>query len=77
MREDLRGRPDERVVDQQAEDADGFALRPVRVGMFGALRMWLGEQVLDVGDGLGLGEGGFVEFHVELRFEGGEEFYAV
>ncbi len=68
--EDLRGRPDQHVVDRQPQQTDGFALRPARIAVFGAATGRLLQDALDVSNGSGFGEGGFVEFHVKLFLQG-------
>src|SRR6266852_7151096 len=75
--ENLRGRPDERVVDREAEPADGLALGPARVGVFRAASGGLMEQVLDVSDGSCFGEGGFVEFELIALLQGAHELHAI
>src|SRR5271166_1255614 len=75
--EEKRGGPGQRVVDEQAEEANGSALRPARVDVVRAARGRLNEELLDFGEGLGVGELRFVEFDVVAVLEGGEEFDAV
>ena len=76
-REQKRGGPGERVVDEEAEQTDRGALRPARVDEIGAAGGGLREKVLKIGGGLRVGELRFVEFDVVAVFEGGEEFDAV
>ena len=58
--ENLRGGPDEGVVNGKPQPANGLALRPVRINVFCAPRAWLLQDALDVGDGLGTSESSFV-----------------
>jgi len=75
----LRGRPDERVIKEEAREAYGFAESPlgivmVRTRTFGG---GLRDKFFEVGDRFCFGEGGFVELDVVAVFEGREKFYAV
>src|SRR6266850_5356682 len=51
MTKNLRRGPDERVVNREAQPADGRALGPARVEVFGALGRGLLQEALDVGYG--------------------------
>src|ERR1700674_167027 len=77
MTKNLRCGPDERVVDREAQPADGRAMAPARVEVFGALGCGLLEEALDFGDGFSVGKFGFVQFHVELFLESAHQFHTV
>ena len=77
MSEQKRGRPAQRVINEQAKEAHGSALRPDRINEVRALRGGLREELLDFGDGFRVGKLRFIEFHVIAMFERGEEFDAV
>src|SRR5216684_1041687 len=77
MTKNLRRGPDERVVDREAQPADGSALRPARVEVCGAPGCGLLQEALDIGNGFCAGELSFVEFHVELFLESAHQFDAV
>src|SRR6266566_1294543 len=71
--EDLRGGPDERVIDRETQPANGFALRPARIAVFRFPRIGLLKKPLDLSGRFCIGEGRLVEFHVELGFQGAHE----
>ena len=69
--------PGERVIDEQAEQADWGALRPTRVDVIGAAGGGLRKELLEIGGGLRVGELCFVEFDVVATLEGGKELDAI
>jgi len=77
--EKLCGGPDERVINEEAREAYGFAQSPAGVVVVGrgTLCGGLRDKRFEVGDGFCLGEGGFVEFDVVAVFEGREKFHAI
>src|SRR5882672_9903143 len=58
---DLRGGPDECVIDREPQPADRFALRPSRIDVFGAAGSGLFEDPFHIGDGLGINESSFIK----------------
>src|SRR5882724_1239373 len=68
----LCGGPNQCVVDRKPEPANEFALRPAGIDVFGAGCGRLLQDALDVSNGLGVGKGSFVEFHVKLFFQGAQ-----
>ncbi len=77
MAQNLRGWPNQRIVNREAQPAHRLALRPTRINVFGAASGRFLQQALDVGDGLGLGERRFAEFHVERFFKGAHQLDAI
>jgi hypothetical protein len=75
--EDLRGRPDERVIDGEPEPAHRFALRPSGIDVFQAPGGGLLKEALDVGDGFGIGKGSFAEFDLKFLLQDTHQFDAV
>jgi len=73
--ENLRGRPDERIVDRKPQPANWFSLRPARIRVFAAPCRGLLQARSTSANGLRIGEGGFVEFHVKLFLQGAKQWY--
>lgn len=71
------GRPSESVINEMAQKAHRGALRPARIDIVRASGGGLREKVLNIGEGLRVGELRFVEFDVVAVLESGEKFDAV
>ena len=84
MRQDLCGRPDERVIDCQPQPAHCFVLRPARINGVGSacpsLRgadSRIGKQTLDIRDALRFRKRRLVEFNLIALLERAHQFHPV
>ena len=72
-----RGGPGERVIDEKPKKAHRGALCPARIDIVRAASGGLRDKLLNIGEGLRVGELRFVEFDVVAMLKGREEFDAV
>src|SRR5882762_5466405 len=73
----LCGGPNQCVVDRKPEPANEFPLRPAWIDIFGAACRWLLQDALNIANGLGIRESGFVKFHVKLFLQRAQQLHAV
>ena len=77
MPKNLRGRPDQRVVDGQPQPAHRRALRPARINVLRAMRRWLLQKPLHIRNGFCLRKGRFVQLNLKSLFERAHQLDAI